>query len=205
MAIGYWLLAINCSFLLHHRVGADSQQSALLAGDGAVRIATHIIEVDDSIARCGVDGEAVVECGIIGIEFTIHGVAVATQVVNAAHHRCSISTLTTHAVPSEQVTRIVGAVRHDDFVLVGTIRSDISRVALQARAPREAGEAVIGSCTHDILCAKHFGIGITFVEVAPLGGRKIGRRHHLVHEPCHHHAVSLHTHAAGTHIGIEQP
>ena len=57
----------------------------------------------------------------------------------------------------------------------------------------------------DVLRIKMLRLREAVAEVVPSGGGEVGGRQHFVHEPGHHDAVSLDTHAAGSHVGAQQP
>ena len=49
------------------------------------------------------------------------------------------------------------------------------------------------------------GVFVGFAEVCPCGGLQVGRRGQFVHQVGHHHAVSLHSHAAWPDVAVQQP
>ena len=110
-----------------------------------------------------------------------------------------------HFVPSEKVACVVGTIGYDDFVFVGGIGSEVASVGFESFTPREAGEAVIGSCTDDVLAGDEFGCAVSLVEFLPTGGGEVGSGEHVVHQVGHHDTVGFHTHATGTYIGTEEP
>ena len=201
MSIG----SVECAFGLRQLVDADGHQSALLGSDGGRLIRAYIIYIYNGIARRRVDGEAVVERSVVGVQLAVHHVAVAAQVVDAADDGCGIGSLALYLVPTEEVTRVVGTEGHDDLVLVYRVGSNIARIAAQSLAPREAGEARVGGSTDDVLRRQNLRSTILAIEIAPRGGGEVSGGEHFVHEPRHHHAVGLDTHAAGTHVGTQQP
>ena len=91
---------IQGALFLGERVCAHCHQAALLAHDDAVGLARHIIHVDEGVARCGVDGEIVLQCIVVGGQPAVHGVAVSVEVVYSVQGRCGVRAFAVYGVPA---------------------------------------------------------------------------------------------------------
>ena len=186
-------------------VGGDGQQSALLGGDGAGAVGGHVVQIDEGVAGRGVEGEAVVQSAAVHGEFAVHHPGVAVELVDARDDGGGVGAFAADFIPSGDVARVVGAIGHHDLVLVGLVGGEVAGVALQARAPREAGEARGAVAAHDVLTGEYLCLGVSLAEFLPRGRRHAGGGHHEVHQVGHHHTVRLHAHAACGHVGTQQP
>ena len=196
---------IDSTFRLRQFINTDGHQPAFFLCHGSTAVGTHIIEIDDGIARSGIKGKPVVKCRIIGVQFPIHRVAVAAELVDAADYWRGICLLAADGVPSEDVSRVVSTERNDDLVLVRAVGSNIASIAVESGAPAECGESVRSGGTHHVLCGKHFCSLIFLVEVIPFRRGDIRSRHELMHQPSHHDTMCLNSHATSTYVGSEKP
>ena len=60
-----------------------------------------------------------VECAIVGVQLSVHHIAVAFQKVVAFYHRGGICAFALHFIPAKDVACVVGAIGHHNLVLVG--------------------------------------------------------------------------------------
>ena len=118
-----------------HFVGTDSHQTSLILGNGGSCIGTHIIGIDDSITWSRIDGETIVEGSVVHIQFSVHRITVATEIIDAADYRCGICTLAAYLITTEEVTSIVLTVRYDHLVLIRTVGSDVSGITALTCTP----------------------------------------------------------------------
>ena len=180
-------------------------QSTLLLANGSIGIGTYIICIDNGITRCGIDGKTIVEHCIIGIQLTIHGIAVTAQIVNAINHRGSVRRLATNLIPTQEVACVVGTIRYYYLILVNTIGCNIPRITALARTPGKAGKAIRSRGTDHILTIENLGSSITLIEFVPLRRGSICSRKQFMHQPSHHHSMTFYTHSSGTDIRTQQP
>ena len=118
-----------------HFVGTDSHQTSLILGNGSSCIGTHIIGIDDSITWSRIDGETIVEGSVVHIQFSVHRITVATEIIDAADYRCGVCTLTTYLITTEEVTGIVLTVRYDHLVLIRTVGCNVSGITALTCTP----------------------------------------------------------------------
>ena len=116
-------------------IGGDGQHAAAASCDGAALQSFHMVHIDDGIAGCGCQHEAVLQGGIVGVDASVHREGVVFQVVDAAHDGCGVGALAADVVPSQEVTRVVGAVGADNLIAVGRGVGEVAGVAAQPRAP----------------------------------------------------------------------
>ena len=149
--------------------------------------------------------EVVFQTVSVGHQLAVHGVTVPVQVVDTADDGRGICGLAAYGVPTQNVSRVVLLIGHDDFVFVRLVGRDISGIALQSVAPREYAETVRGVGPYDVLRGEDVGLFLRLAEVFPGCGLYVGRRSQFMHQVGHHDAMSFHTHTAWADVAVEQP
>ena len=121
-----------CLCQLVYRYGS---QSALLLCYGTIGKSRHVVEIDYSVAWSGVDDEAVVESGVVGIQLTIHHPCVAIELVDAVDNGSSVGAFAADGIEAEEVSGVVLLERYDNLVLVNRVGGNVASVAADARCP----------------------------------------------------------------------
>ena len=107
---------------LGHLVHADGHEPAFLGCDGAGLLCAYIIYIDDRITWGGVDGEAVVEGTLVGVNFPIHHITVTVEVIDARNDGRGIGLLALNLVPAKEIAGVVGTEGDDE---VGCLRAEV--------------------------------------------------------------------------------